>query len=262
VNFATAYHEPNYQVTGMELKIPSISVQDSAFNQRISMMKQNGVSWRATTFKNHINTAVANDALEVLQLADRSMALRAIFSVLRRQTFVNAGDRFSQSKKSIQYTQAYQYQIGSDMYPPAQVQIKAGSVAAGGTAKGTRVYDSTAANLNVSESFAEAQRAFGTFAANAPSAGLIEAESFAQSEHNNGAGMLACDLSAYNDNQVVSGIDTTSQALPVALRLHKRACAAPGVDADAGQGAIQVDTYCMADIEFMMMPDGSLTSRS
>ena len=218
------------------------------------------------TYKNHINTAVANNALEVLQLADRSMALRAIFSVLRRQAFVNDGARFSQSKKSIQYATAYQYQIGSDMYPPAQVQVVAGSTAVGGTVKGTRVYAADADNINVSEPFAEAQRAFGTFGARAPSAGLIGAESFAQSEHNNGTGMLACDLSAYSDSQVISGIDTASQALPVALRLQKSACAASGAaNADgivAGQGAIQVDTYCLCDVEFMMMPDGSLTSRS
>jgi hypothetical protein len=136
----SAAHPPNYEITGMELKIPSISVQDPAFNQRILMMKSNGVSWRANTFKNHINTAVANDALEVLQLADRSMALRAIFSVLRRQEFVNDGARFSQSKKSIQYAKAYQYQIGSDMYPPADVQINAGSTDAGGTAAGTGLH--------------------------------------------------------------------------------------------------------------------------
>ena len=152
------------------------------------------------------------------------------------------------------------------MYPPAEVQIKAGSTVAGGTVAGTRVYASDANNLNVSESFAEAQRAFGTFGAKAPSAALIGAESFAQSEHNNGTGMLACDLSAYSDNQVISGIDTASQALPVALRLRKSACVASGADDAAGvlagQGAIQVDTYCMADIEFMMLPDGSLTSRS
>jgi hypothetical protein len=152
------------------------------------------------------------------------------------------------------------------MYPPADVQINAGSTVAGGTVAGTRVHAADLDNLNVSESFAEAQRAFGTFGAKAPSAGLIGAESFAQSEHNNGAGMLACDLSAYSDSQVISGIDTASQALPVALRLQKSACAASGADDAAGiiagQGAIQVDTYCLCDIEFMMMPDGSLTSRS
>ena len=101
---------------------------------------------------------------------------------------------------------------------------------------------------------------FGTFGAKAPSAGLIGAESFAQSEHNNGTGMLACDLSAYSDSQVISGIDTASRALPVALRHQKSACAASGADGPAGilagQGAIQVDTYCMADIEFMLKPDG------
>ena len=106
---------------------------------------------------------------------------------------------------------------------------------------------------------------FGTFGAKAPSAGLIGAESFGQSKHNNSTGMLNCDLSAYSDSRVISGIDTASQALPVALRLDKSACAASGADdADgilAGQGAIQVDTYCMADIEFMLMSDGSLTSR-
>jgi hypothetical protein len=204
--------------------------------------------------------------MEALQLADRSMALRAIFSVLRRQEFVNAGARFSQSKKSIQYAKAYQYQIGSDMYPPTQVQINAGSTVAGGTVAGTRVYAADADNINVFESFAEAQRAFGTFGAKAPSAGLIGAESFARSEHNNGTGMLACDLSAYSDSQVISGIDTASQALPVALRLQKSTCAASGADDPAGiiagQGAIQVDSYCLCDIEFMLMPDGSLTSRS
>ena len=190
------------------------------------------------------------------------MALRAIFSVLRRQAFVNDRARFSQSKKSIQYSRAYQYQIGSDMYPPGDVQINAGSTVAGGAAKATRVYASDANDLNVSESFAEAQRAFGTFGAKAPSAGLIGAESFAKSEHSNGTGMLACDLSAYSGSQVISGIDTASQALPVALRLRKSACAADGADVTDGQGAIQVDSYCMADIEFLMMPDGSLTSRS
>ena len=73
--------------------------------------------------------------------------------------------------------------------------------------------------------------------------------------------MLACDVSAYSDSHVISGINTASQALLVALLLHKSACAAGG-DAATGQGAIHVDTFCMADIEFMMMPDGSLTSRS
>ena len=69
-NATAAAHDPKYEITGMELKVPSFAVQDPVFNQRIQMMKQNGVSWRATTFKNHINTAVANESLEVLQLAD------------------------------------------------------------------------------------------------------------------------------------------------------------------------------------------------
>ena len=142
------------------------------------------------------------------------------------------------------------------------MQISAGSTAAGGTVAGTRVYASDADNINVSESFAEAQPAFGTFGAKAPSAGLIGAESFAQSEHNNGAGILACDLSAYSDSQAISDIDTASLALPVALRLYKGACAASGADAAAGQGAIQVDTFCTANVEFMLMPDETLTSRS
>jgi len=259
-------HKPSYTLNNVELKIPAIAVQDPAFNQRIALMKRNGVSWRASTFKNHINTAVASASLEVLQLADRSMALRAIFSVLRRQAFVNDGSRFSQSRKSIQYATAFQYQIGSELYPPAQITIKAGSTATGGTIAGTRVYKSAGADLNISEAFAEAQRAFGTFGANAPSAGLVGAESFAQSEHNNGTGIIACDLSAYSDSQVISGIDTASQALPVALRLQKSTCANSGADDNAGvtagQGAIQVDSYCLVDIEFMLMPDGSLTSRS
>ena len=48
------------------------------------------------------------------------------------------------------------------MYPPAQVQINAGCITTGGTDAGTRVYASNADNVNVSESFAEAQRAFGS----------------------------------------------------------------------------------------------------
>jgi hypothetical protein len=252
-NAAGGANDPNYNLQNAELKIPAITVHDPAFNQRVQMMASNGVSWKALSFKNHINTSPGAAGQDVLQIADRSMSLRALISVIRKQTNVAARAQLGTSRRSIQYIDNYQFQVGSDLYPPAQVDIVSDSTRpAGGTAEGTRVFGQAAADVNVSEAYAEVQRAFGTFASKAPAAGLIGPESFAQSESNNGAGLIAVDLSAYTDSGVSSGIDTASQALPVSLRISKNACA---------NDTLQVDSYAMCDIEFILMPDGSITSR-
>jgi hypothetical protein len=247
----------DYTLRNVELKIPVVTVQDGAFLDRVAMMQQQGVSWRATTYKSHVNTTAAGAGADTVQISDRSMSLKGIFSIMRAQANINSRAHFKHSKRSIQPLEQYQYTIGSELYPRQQVDIQiltAAELTAGGTAAGDFLITNTRLQLGISNCFAEVQRCFGTSGNRSGGRGLIGAESFGQSELNNGTGLIGCDLSAYSDSSVSSGLDTATQALPVSLRIVKNAAARAVIQ--------QIDTYCIADIEFMLMADGTLSSRS
>jgi hypothetical protein len=104
----------------------------------------------------------------------------------------------------------------------------------------------TSLGTNISAPLSHIKQVFGM------RKGLVDAGSYYQSEENAGCGILAIDTKVYrsNDRRTISGQDTASFATPITLKVRKTAAA----NAD-----MQVNVYAMADITFVLYPNGDIT---
>ena len=130
-----------YSIENCILSVPAIRIEDPDLMARMNLNNR-ALSWTGTTFSHHINTAPSGaSSRNVIQLAVRCYVLKGLLSVFRVQADLSNLAKFSLSKSTLQGISDYQYQIGSDNYPPQQVEldIAAGAtLATGGTATGTR----------------------------------------------------------------------------------------------------------------------------
>jgi len=167
---------------------------------------------------------------------------------MRFQANIGSAGEFQNSRRSIQPISQYQYQVGSQNYPPNQITL-ATDTTAGGLTEGSRISVPATADLNISEAYSEVQRLFGNLGVQSGSTCIIGAEPYAQSENNNGAGLIAVDLSAFSDGSVMSGIDTQTNALPVSLEIFKTAVV---------NAVVQLDTYAVHSVRYIRDPSGEL----
>jgi hypothetical protein len=223
-------------------------VKDPSFNSAMEARLAQGISWTGTTYQHHVNTSAGAAGRDVLQIAARCRELKGLMSVMRKQTNIGSAAEFQSSRRTIQYISQYQYQVGSQNYPPNQVDIST-TVTPGGTTAGTRIAITTTADLDVSEAYAEVQRLFGNLGVQSGASCLIGAESFATSELNNGTGLIGVDLSAFSDGSVMSGMNTADNALPVSLEILKTA---------AANAVIQIDTYAVCGVRYIRDSSGDL----
>jgi hypothetical protein len=243
---------PDYTVSNPRLLLPTVSIEDPGLAQRVRQAIRSGVSWRGITAKTHQNVVAAGAGPASLPINDRSANIRGIMSVARTQAHLTAATRHSLTKSTLQFYSDWQYAVGSDLYPPQRVEMTMGA-AAGGTAANNRVIGPAAVGLNYARAFSEVQRFWGSLHEDANATGLIGAESFCQSENNNGTGVIAINLQTWGDPSMASGLDAATDALPMSLEVTKTAMA----------NAIQsVHTYVMCDLVFSLSGDGQLTSRS
>ena len=243
----------NYEATNFIFSIPSISLSDPAFQARMNQRLAQGVSWRATTFHHHINTLAAGSGRTSVQIGERSRVLKGFMNVFRNQSNVTDATKFKLSRRSIQYLDNYQYQIGSTLFPNNQIDIVTENVPVdGGTAVGTRLAGPAEANMNISEAYSEVLRVVGGLNSSAGTV-LIGAEPYAQSELNNGAGIIGVDTTTYSDGSVSSGVNT-SNGLPVTLTLTKNAAMNTKI--------IQLDSFSISELFVQISPEGVITSMS
>ena len=157
--------------------------------------------------------------------------------------------KYKLSKRSIQYVDDFCYRIGSSQYPSQKCQVKGIGAAAGGTAAGTRITANDDGGVNVGEAYSHVLRLTGNL--NTQTAhNLISQESFAQSELNNGTGLIAMDLSAFADGSVNSGLNTLNN-MPVSLEINRTA---------AADAIIQTDTFSIHELVIIRDASGQLSS--
>lgn len=238
----------NYEATNFILSTPAVMVKDPQFNMAMEARLAQGISWSSTSYQHHINTTASGAGRDVLQIAARCKELKGLMTVMRFQANIGDADEFQNSRRSIQPISQYQYQVGSQNYPPSQVDIST-STTAGGLAAKSRISIPATADLNVSEAYSEVQRLFGNLGVQSGATCIIGAEPFAQSELNNGAGLIAVDLSAFSDGSVMSGIDTQSNALPVSLEIFKTSVV---------NSVVQLDSYAVHAVRYLRDPSGDL----
>ena len=239
-----------YTVADCELHIPEIQIQDPTFMSRMQSRMAQGLAWKCTSYDHFVNTfAGSSTGNATIQISARARSLKGLMTVLRLQANVSANQKFKLSKRSIQYVEDFCYRIGSTQYPAQKCQIGGIGLVAGGTAADTRITGSATSNVNVAEAYSHVLRLTGNL--NTQGANdLISQESFAQSELNNGTGLLAIDLSAFSDGSVNSGLNTLNN-MPVSLEVFRTA---------AADAIIQTDTYSIHELVVIRGVDGQLSS--
>ncbi len=251
VNLAGA-NAVDYQLNNAELHIPAVVVNDPNYMAMVNQRLSQGISYKCNSYDHFVNTTASGAGKDVIQLSARARSLKGLMSVMRKQSKVSSDNDFKLSKRTIQYVSDYQYKVGSQNYPVDRVNLSTDTTA-GGTGTGDRLPLASTADLNIAEAYNHALRLFGSL--NLANANIqIGQEAFAQSENlnNNGAGILAINLSAFSDGSVNSGMNTLNN-MPVSLEFTKTA---------ACNAIVQIDTYSVKELVVMRSGDGVLSSMS
>ena len=239
---------PTYEVRNVELHVPAIIINDASFMQRMNQRMNQGVVMSCNSYSHFVNTTDGNTAgKDVSQISARARSLKGLMSIFRKQPSTTNKELFSLSKRSIEYLTSYQYRIGSTNYPVDRIDIKTGGQTTG---VGNLPLTAAAADINVADAYSHALRLTGNLnVQNAES--LIDVQSFANSEINNGTGIAAIDLSTYADNSVNSGIATLDN-MPISFEYEKNNF--------SGNVKLQIDTFAVQQMTIVRSPAGVLSS--
>lgn len=246
-----------YTFKNVFLKVPVVSVSDPAFMDLLQNLRGRGYQWTSETWKIYTNTW-ASSGTQVMTINDRSLSLKALIGCMRQVSRLGVGVEAELSRRSIQALTDYQYQIGTDLYPPQKIDINVGLPrVAVGTAVNVAPYLASTDLVNMSQVWAEAQRVFG-------SKGLIDPVSFCGSDiaftaaapmvaggMSHGVGLFCIDCTAYHvDKRSTSGLNTAENAVPITLRAT--------TNSTTHSASIQVDIIARIDCTFILQPNGSL----
>lgn len=235
---------PSYQVNNVELHVPAIVINDASFMQRMNQRMAQGLVFKANTFQHYVNTTSSGAGVDVKQISARARSLKALMSVFRLQSNTTAKNHFSLGKRSIEYIENYQYRVGSNNYPTDRVAVKVPD-----NADGALVVLPATADLNVSEPYSQALRVMGNINQSGADI-LIDANSFGNSEANNGTGIAAIDLTSYADASVNSGLNTLDN-MPISFEFTKT----------SALGAVaQIDSFALMEMQIVRDPSGILSS--
>jgi hypothetical protein len=243
-----------YAVSECELHVPEVRILDPTFMARMNSRMAQGLAWKTTGYDHFVNTIASSTGSTTVQISARARSLKGLMTIMRDQDNVSALQKFKLSKRSIIYTSEYSYRVGSSQFPAQPIAITGVGGTTGGSldlSAGVRI-NKDVAGVNVGECYSHAMRLFGNLNKSGSDC-LIAQEAFAQSELNNGCGILAMDLSAFSDGSVNSGMNTLNN-LPVSLELNRTdACA-------LATNNIQIDTYSVHELVIIRDPSGQLSS--
>ena len=237
-----------YEMSSTYLNIPSVTINDPVCLSHLQDKMSQGISWASYSYSHHVNTTTGSGE-DTLQINARVYDLNGLISCFRRQANLSVATKMTISKRSIQGVNSYQYTIGSQQYPPQPVKIALETTE---TASGVQAPLKTQ-NSNVSQCFSELKRVLKHVKRSGGGGVNISQENFAQSEINQGTGVLSVDVAAYNDKSTMSGLDTKSTSMPVSLDISKSAAIGNDVN-------VQIDTFALHGVEYTRLPDGRLIS--
>jgi len=240
----------NYEVSNVELHIPNVVINDPQYMNLVNQRLMSGISMKSNSYDHFVNTSASGAGKDVVQISARARSLKGLMSVLRVQSRISSDDDFKISKRSIQYINRFSYKVGSQTYPLDACELST-DVTAGGTAAATRLPNAATADLNVAEAYNHCLKLFGNLN-NSNANCQVGVEAFAQSENNNGAGILAISLQSFSDGSVNSGINTLNN-LPISLEVQKTA---------AANAILQIDTFSVKELVIMRDANGVLSASS
>ena len=232
ISYATATGVANYEVSSVSINIPAVMVEEPAYMSAMqSRMSSKGVELYGSSYMQYISSLAASTGVENMMINARAVSLEALISVFRTQSRLSVANNLKLSTATISTLSQIQWQIGNQQYPSAPLAMS-----------------STA----FSQAYSETAKAFGALNKASP-VGIIDGACYVNTEAttyngNGGFGVLACQFSAYNDPQSMSGLNTADSSQPVSILVTKATAA----------NILQVDTFARFSVQFVISSNGDV----
>ena len=241
-----------FTLSNVSINIPTVQIMNQSFEDQTARMLSRGYRWTGSTYRSYTFSATAG-AGQKITIPDKSLALTGMIGIARltadigsQQSFQNyfrGGNLFGADTGA---TQPYNLSIGSQQYPPVQIDY---ATPAGVADDGLPVLTTANASYKIDESVAQCAAVLG----HAPLMShlswtnpAMDASSANAGDTAYGLGM-ACVQVGYGQGV---GVDTQTASLPVTFNL--------------GLGAnCTLNVYAQCTATFSMQPDnGMLMVRS
>jgi hypothetical protein len=250
INAVGAANTNAFSLSNVSINIPQVQIMNQSFENQTARMLARGYRWTGSTYRSYTFSANAG-AGQKITIPDKSLALTGIIGIARlaadigaqqsMQNYLRGGNLFGADNGT---TQPYNLSIGSQQYPPVQIDYatpNAAAAAAAGSelsARGTSYkIDSAVAQCAAVLGHAP----LGSFAKfTAPAMDPVGANA---GQYKYGLGM-ACVQVGYGQGV---GIDTQTASLPVTFNV--------GLSA-----ACTLNVYAQATVTFSMQPNQGMMS--
>lgn len=236
-----------FTLSNVSINIPQVNIMNQAFEDSTARMLARGYRWTGSTYRSYAFSATAGTGQKIT-IPDKSLALTGIIGIARRtaeigsatsvQNYMRSGDIFGATNGT---TQPYNVSIGSQQYPPVQIDYATPDIA---LAPHT-LLNLSGTGYKINDAVAQCHAVLGG-APLGSFATFTEKAMDAASVYDYGLGM-ACVQVGYGQG---IGLDTQTASLPVTFNL--------GLSADC-----TLNVYAQATVTFNMQPEmGMLSVRS
>jgi hypothetical protein len=237
-NFATVFNSDaaftgtqTYSVSDCEMICKIVTIEDEKANAMIrSMWQSAGLKIKCSDWTTHYNTVPNGVTSHVLNLPDRSACLKSLTTVLCHSAPTHNVSGLQAYKFN---TSAYQYRIGSVLYPNQEVSVS---------------------STNLVESMSEHLKSLNVGLFNLKTSTFIKPTTWGNDITYNSIANFAMtyDFESYSESpDLFSGIDTATLGLPISMNVKFGTTATPLV--------LNALSFAHKDVVFSINPDGTIT---
>lgn len=211
----------SYDIQNSKMIIPSTRLMDPALMQRLDA-KVETLNWMGESYRRHVLSLEQAKGEQTYLIPIQARVLKGFSVVFQHTTERTKSYYYTNSQRTLNYVDQYQFTIGGTQYPRQPVEYKAGNTP-GTDQSGGRHQDTLGAgmaDLVLSEAWSQASGLWG-------SKGLVTLKDFTGSEDQLGTGVLAINLQTFGESmaeRITSGMDLSLTPLPVNLSIRKVPC--------------------------------------
>jgi len=208
------------------LCIPCVSVPHE-FTANLEAMARAGagaIQFTAATMRSYFGTLQGAGAGHVVAINDRSISLRSLLACIRNPAQTSVVTNYGLSRRSIGHISEYVWEAAGELWPPSSVTVGLANDTADAYASVLRVWGSTTDATS--------------YVTHTEYSGGLDISAV------DSRGILGQSFEAFEDNGLVSGLNSALYGGNVSLRVTTTAAT-----------ALQVIVYAISDVVFSIDPD-------
>ncbi len=211
----------NYEISNSKMIIPTTRLMDPGLMARLNPQLES-LNWMGESYRRHVLALEPAKGEQVFLIPIQARVLKGFSVVFQHTTERTKSYYYTNSQRTLNYVDQYQFTIGGIQHPRQPVVYKAGQQAGVDQSAG-RHQDTLSGSVNdmvLSEAWGQASALWG-------SKGLVTLKDFTGSEDQLGTGVLAINLQTFGETvseRITSGMDLSLTPLPVNLSIRKVKC--------------------------------------